>query len=273
MERVTVSDAGLAGVAKAYAAPPRLGRPGEPTLLLTEGYPGSGKSTWAKQQEGWTVVNRDIIRAQVVAKYAEDKKRLPADPRELEAEISAAELTYIEEQLARGNSVIKDALNLDPAHRTPYERIAAKLTASVRVQKFDTPIWECYRRNLERREAREKQGLGHVPDKALVFLWKMYERKLWDRELDARLGRFAAAHDSLVGARIAALHQLEDDMQAAGELTVPPSWQQYASEYPNVRPETFLLLEADQKVERRLPVEGRLPGEGEPGRAGCPKFG
>lgn len=75
-----------------------------PTLTITRGLPGSGKSTWARRQPGWRV-NRDDLRAMATQPW-------PYGNKAAEDALTAAQHAAITALLLAGIDVICDDTNL-----------------------------------------------------------------------------------------------------------------------------------------------------------------
>ena len=117
----------------------------KPKVVMLQGLPGSGKSTWASQQAGFVVVNKDAIRA--------DFKR--ADPNwswshENEKAVIQIRDLQIEEALHQGRSVIVDDTNFAHKHKVRIEQLAREGGATFEVRKFDTPVETCIERDAQR---------------------------------------------------------------------------------------------------------------------------
>ncbi|MBQ9917409.1 MAG: AAA family ATPase [Microbacterium sp.] len=127
-----------------------------PTLHLTRGIPGSGKSTFAKQwvqedPEGRVRINRDDLRGMM---FATDSKLLSP---EQERQVSNVEKSAARAALNAGKDVIIDATNL----RSRYVREWFTLGFPVRFHDFPVELHIALARNATRenpipREAIEK---------------------------------------------------------------------------------------------------------------------
>lgn len=78
-----------------------------PTFTMLIGIPGSGKSTWAKEQRG-TIISTDAIRHELFGDINDQTRN---------AEVFDAAHTSIKCHLEAGNDVIFDATNLRSFHR------------------------------------------------------------------------------------------------------------------------------------------------------------
>ena len=149
-------------------------------LILTQGLPASGKSTWALAQPGFVVVNKDDIRTELRDTCMACGGTAAEHPREecegfdpwvwsdaREKDVETIRDIRIEDALKNGYSVISSDTNLARKHKVRLEALARKYGAEYKVQRFDVPIEECLRRNAER------TGHDHVPDDAI---WTMYRR-------------------------------------------------------------------------------------------------
>lgn len=113
-------------------------------LLMISGLPGSGKTTWAKEQVAkgsYVRINNDDLREMLHnGKWSNHNEKLINDAREF----------LIKRALDGGDSVIVDNLNLHPKHELELEKIAAYYNAKFEVKFFDTDVEECVRRDVGR---------------------------------------------------------------------------------------------------------------------------
>lgn len=113
-----------------------------PTLTITRGLPGSGKTTWAQHQPG-VRVNRDDLRAMLHG----DQPWTPA----LEKVTVAARDTLIRAMLQRDVSVVCDDTNLDQATVDKLEAIGWLAGADVHVHDLrGVPLEVCVERDAAR---------------------------------------------------------------------------------------------------------------------------
>lgn len=119
-------------------------------LVMCQGLPGSGKSTWA-QSYGWDssinhghvfVVNKDAIRTKL-------EESGWAWSRENEGDVIAERDRRIVHYLTNYENVtvVSDDTNYGRKHKVALEAIARACGANFEVKKFDTPIDECIRRD------------------------------------------------------------------------------------------------------------------------------
>lgn len=125
-------------------------------LLVLQGLPASGKTTYAKElvSKGWKRVNKDDLRAMIDGgKWSRDNEGL----------ILATEVALVQNFLATLNNVVVDDTNF--AHEDTWRKIAETSGVDFELKVFDTPVHECVRRNLLRGET--------IPTDAI---WKMYRQ-------------------------------------------------------------------------------------------------
>lgn len=126
-----------------------------PTLFFTLGLPGSGKSTWARQEidrrpaGSITRVNKDDLRAMMHnSRHA---------GRATERHIMAARDALVGDALRAGVDVIVDDTNAHPSHERDMRELAAAFGATFVVKSFlDVPLSECIARDAQR------TGRAHV---------------------------------------------------------------------------------------------------------------
>jgi len=121
-------------------------------LIITQGLPASGKSTWARKlvREGsghWKRFNKDDFRSMIDdGIWCVKNERF----------ILNIQNYAIEEALRRGHSVVVDDTNLSPKMFKRYQDIAAECDVDFKVKSFlHVPVEECIKRD-------EKRESGHV---------------------------------------------------------------------------------------------------------------
>lgn len=117
-------------------------------LVLTRGYPGSGKSTEAEQwiagdPENRVSVNRDDLRLAIC-------KRQTKLSFAQEQAVTVAQHAAVRALLAAGKSVIVDDTNLKLKYARAYADIAAELGVAFTVWDVTTPVEECVLRDRVR---------------------------------------------------------------------------------------------------------------------------
>lgn len=116
-------------------------------LTITRGLPGSGKTTWARAQDGAWRVNRDDIRAMFCGVWNYDDE--PA-----ERLVTLLQREMIKELLGKDLHVIADDTNLDWRYVQVLNSLATGLrTVSVEVvlkEFLHVPVEECIRRDAAR---------------------------------------------------------------------------------------------------------------------------
>lgn len=136
-------------------------------LIMLVGIPGSGKSTWAKEQvtaSGGRVkrVNRDDLRAMIdCGQWSKANEKLIVEVRN----------RIIVESLRRFNDVIVDDTNLTRYHERDLRNLLDELTfkPEFEVKVFDTPFEVCVERNAKR------EGRARVPDNDMLRMRKDFE--------------------------------------------------------------------------------------------------
>ncbi|MGI5244931.1 AAA family ATPase [Dactylosporangium sp. CA-139066] len=135
------------------------------SLTITRGLPGSGKTTWAKQQPYLVRVNRDDLRRMLHGGPVTD----PARRGRAEKEVTAAHHAAVEGLLRTGAHVVCDDTNLRGRVVREFAELAAKCGASFTVRDFtDVPLDECIRRDALR------TGEGHVGEDVIRGMHQRY---------------------------------------------------------------------------------------------------
>lgn len=113
-------------------------------LIVLQGLPGSGKTTWARQhcaENTWFHrVSKDDIRAMICGDYCK-----PLEDTVIEIRNKIVALL-----LSEGYSVIVDDTNLNERHRVALQNYCSFHGAEYRVMTFDTPLAECIARDALR---------------------------------------------------------------------------------------------------------------------------
>lgn len=130
-------------------------------ILILQGLPASGKSTWAREHvathEGWQRINKDDLR-EMLHNGKWSGKNEKAVLRIRDASIRAA--------LESGQNVIVDDTNFNPVHVDTITEIAKDYAAQVEVKFFDVSLYECLIRNSLRP--------NKVPDKVIQDMYEKY---------------------------------------------------------------------------------------------------
>lgn len=146
-------------------------------IIVLQGYPCSGKTTWAKEylkDHEAVYVNRDSIRCELNGgKYTLKK----------EDEVNAIESCRVIEGLDKGSDVIVDATNLNPKTIKKWQRLADLKGAEIDFKEFYVPIEEA----IKRSKARKAEG-GLYISKAVMtnFYKKYYPERLKEELTDKR---------------------------------------------------------------------------------------
>jgi predicted kinase len=132
-----------------------------PTLTLTRGLPGSGKTTWAKQQGGHVRVNRDDLRRMLHGG--------PLFQGWAEVQVTLAQRAQVEALLRAGINVICDDTNLRAKAFRDLADLGRLCGARVEVHDFtDVPVEECIARDAARPEGER------VGEEAIRSMWQRY---------------------------------------------------------------------------------------------------
>lgn len=142
-------------------------------LIILQGPPCSGKSTWAaeyKRQEDpeAIIVNRDDIRFELGnGKYT--MKR--------EDEVTEIEYNRVIEGLKEGKTVILDATNLNPTYLKKWLELPIEYT--YKIKEFYVPYAEAMKRSKARKEA----GGLYINRNTMTHFYKKYYPKEFREEL------------------------------------------------------------------------------------------
>lgn len=114
-------------------------------LIMTMGLPGSGKSTWAREQAGFHVVEKDGIR-----KLLESQGWKWS--RENEKDVLSHQENVIKTDLLNGRNVIAADTNFGRKHKVRLAALAQECGAEFEIKRFDVPLKTCLERNATREE-------------------------------------------------------------------------------------------------------------------------
>jgi predicted kinase len=135
------------------------------TLTITRGLPGSGKTTWAKEQPRLVRVNRDDMRRMLHGGRVDD----PELRGRAERHVTAAHHAAVEGLLRAGADVVCDDTNLRSRVVREFAELAARCGAHFAVRDFtDVPVEECIRRDALR------TGDGHVGEDVIRSMHQRY---------------------------------------------------------------------------------------------------
>lgn len=135
------------------------------TLIMCQGLPASGKSTFAKErvlEGGWRDVNKDEIREVMRATGWEWNKQ-----REREDVVPARNASILE-ALGMGISVISSDTNFDPIHAEVLKKFADQFGAEFIVMKFPISVEEAVKRDLNR----GKLAVGRKVIESMAKVWQ-----------------------------------------------------------------------------------------------------
>jgi len=134
-------------------------------LILTCGFPGTGKSTWAADQPHVITVSADEYRTQRIINPVM---------------LFQAMRGRVRESLSRGQAVLVDACALTSHERMGWWRIAIEFRARAEIVVFTTPWGECRARDLKRGRLASSVNWSRVRTQMAAALREI-PREGWDR--------------------------------------------------------------------------------------------
>ena len=145
------------------------------TLVITRGLPGSGKTTWAKEQQatapayGDTLarVNRDNLRKELYPEHGQDFYAHP-DRAARESNITKVQHERIRSLLLAGVDVVVDDTNLPTRRCRELMRIAEDTGSIFVEQRFDISPEQCISRQSRRPDDER------VPDAVIYDMYKRF---------------------------------------------------------------------------------------------------
>lgn len=135
-------------------------------LIMCQGLPGSGKTTWAlnecaRTNHGFWRINKDDIRREFELSgwvWSHENEKQVIDIRD----------SRIKNALGLGFSVISDDTNFGPKHKARLEQLARENGATFEVRVFNTSVDECIKRDALR------SGKAHVGEKVIRNMASIY---------------------------------------------------------------------------------------------------
>ncbi|WP_100504056.1 AAA family ATPase [Mycobacteroides abscessus] len=131
-----------------------------PKLLMLQGLPGSGKSTYASQlvdASQYVRVNKDDLRA-MLHNSKHSKAR--------ETRVLAIRDAVVADALANGQNVVVDDTNFAPVHEIRLRQLAKEHGAQFQTKLIDTPLEVCIDQDLKR--------LNSVGQKVILQMYDQY---------------------------------------------------------------------------------------------------
>lgn len=132
-------------------------------VIILQGLPGCGKSTWAEQEckrsKGRIKrINKDLLRRMIdFSQFSKENEFIIRLVRDI----------LLERFLGEGFSVIIDDTNLDQAHIKQIEKIAQKAYVQTEVNFFDVPLETCIQRDLGRMDSVGERVIRNMYNKYL----------------------------------------------------------------------------------------------------------
>ena len=135
-------------------------------IIILQGIPASGKSTWAKKwveedPENRIIINRDSIRRAIGPYWVPSREKF----------VSIIEETIFIEAIKNKYNICVDATNLNPKTIATWERIAKEF----RVNYETTIIYKNFEITLEEALERDKNREFSVGEKVIRNFYKKYK--------------------------------------------------------------------------------------------------
>ena len=135
-------------------------------VIILQGLPASGKSTWAKElvkkDKSYKRINKDDLRAMIDnSKWSKENER----------NIIAVRDTLIMQTLEAGYNVIVDDTNFGKHVQDIKNHLFRMDNVMIELQVFDTPVWTCIERDAKRDNPVGKK-----------VIWDMHARYLRDNK-------------------------------------------------------------------------------------------
>lgn len=130
-------------------------------LCATYGLPGSGKTTWAREQRRLdprlVLISKDELRAMLYGEWSKSNEK----------QVEAIRDSIIRDALERDRSVVVHDTNLAERHLRHLSQLATHFGADFRIQDFsDVPVEECIKRDSQRQ--------NYVGEKVIRKMWRQF---------------------------------------------------------------------------------------------------
>lgn len=114
----------------------------KPKILVLQGTPASGKSTYAKSLDPskWKRINRDELRRMIGGNYSKEREKF----------VTSIEVRFVEECLLEGHNVVIDDTNLAPKTIKMWNDIAEEYDAAIEFKEIHIPMAEAIERDKDR---------------------------------------------------------------------------------------------------------------------------
>ena len=144
------------------------------TLYVMCGIPGSGKSTWIRNNltENDKHISRDEIRFSMIKEGEEYFSK--------ENKVFEQFCLDIVSALKKGYNVFADATHINRGSRRKLLQQVATYADSIQAIEVPTPVSIA----LERNEGRKDEGLRYVPPSAIKRMYNQYEEPDYDEGFD-----------------------------------------------------------------------------------------
>lgn len=133
----------------------------EKGLIITQGLPASGKSTWAKE-----FVKANLSYVRVCRDDLRNMRGIYWLP-EQEDMITEWEMNCVHDAIMAGKNVVVDATNFNRKAIDKFKTKASKFGMVFTIKAFDTPLEECIKRDNER-------TVGKVGEKVIRDMYNKY---------------------------------------------------------------------------------------------------
>jgi len=193
------------------------------TLTITRGLPGSGKTTWAKEQRETSArFNRDDLRFMVFGSYVLH----PED----ENKITQIQQSGVRAALSIGEDVVVDDTNLNPKTVKAWQKIAAEYGADFLVKDFDVNPDQCFMNVMKRRD----EGGRFVPQDVILRMYNRYLKNGFPKVTPLPQPAVCAPYEGNGTRTPAYIFDVDGTMTMGPHNRSPYEWHKVGNDKPNI---------------------------------------